>query len=970
MANKQIYNPITGDFNLVKNVQVPVKSALVRVSEPSNNVEEGIYNNFADAYNSGALEILIDRDGGTPVVNSGTYDLSQIRLRSAPTGRQVVFLQLNDGATITGMPMVCDGVILYVNNLTTTIINIDMSVSPTDRTYFINSGGYYGLGTDVAVPGMIVTNGNFVFYGVDRFPNFIRPEQIEVGAGAKIIVYTWDATQDMKETGFTGAGELSVSEGMNLIDDSFNLIPPVRSGLNPQPGTYIANVTNIIRNPYVNLGGYIVGDPSYWADQGFVMESENINFQSITGATALDHFAERARKGNTFVVAKSGAEYTSIKDAIDAANLVATVTDPQVVEVHPGTYAEDPMTMNPYVQVRAMGRVVVTANDQNNPLITVSSVCYIKELLWQGPTNAPTISVGAAQQVLLEGNRFLTGLTGVHVNDVAAQILILKCDFYSGYTNGVIHNAGYVSINTVLNMSTNGVIYSGSNAVGLLTDTRFIGNTSCISVDNGAKLEGANVQCDQIGVALTVGATDPSNIQVLINLLQIKSSVVNDVIIQDEDAFVGLPNSFFDLDKCAIDGFKNFNYLLYSQKIGDESVQINGELHIGTPETPKESVFGEGDSFTDGMVVLTTDDTATSVSDGGNFLDVSATAKELNGSTFTFQGTGANHTILIGTTREKDGAKLKHWGWKVAQVVAATAASGTGKYFEVEYWDGAAWVATTKMASQSSSYYRYANSLFIRPNSSEQIRLGLMDDTTWSTKAIDGRDLYWVRIRISTALTQLPTFDQFKLHTSRYEINGDGTIERFGVARIRRTLSAGGNIFGESGGVTSPTVAFGSGAPPTGWNHQLKNSRFNGNGDAIYWQIMLPKGIDTSLPVKLRFAYTCLTSSATAADLILSSYGAGVQSVRIADPAGGIVPIQRAIGESLTGKAGETSSRSADVSNVDRSYLLEFDPIYLDDYYEDDLLAIRLEADALNGSDFVIFAVDISYAEAFGGDAP
>ena len=98
------------------------------------------------------------------------------------------------------------------------------------------------------------------------------------------------------------------------------------------------------------------------------------------------------------------------------------------------------------------------------------------------------------------------------------------------------------------------------------------------------------------------------------------------------------------------------------------------------------------------------------------------------------------------------------------------------------------------------------------------------ESTTWVSKILNGSDLFWSRVRVTTSPTTAPVFEQTKLHTSRFEANSDGTVELFGTARYRDTLSVSGNAFGESGGVTNFTVNVGSGGIPTGWPQQNKNS--------------------------------------------------------------------------------------------------------------------------------------------------
>ncbi len=375
---------------------------------------------------------------------------------------------------------------------------------------------------------------------------------------------------------------------------------------------------------------------------------------------------------------------------------------------------------------------------------------------------------------------------------------------------------------------------------------------------------------------------------------------------------------------------------------GDEAFRFISEIAVGTPEKGRESVFGEGDSYTTGMVVFTTDSTASPTVDGGNLTSVTTEAgSPTGGSTFSFQGSTANHAILIGSARSNASDSLKHWGLKVSNTIAASGGS-----FVFEIWDGAVWVEIGAMATHSSLFHRYANTFFQRANNSEHIRFGIEDSTTWATKTIGGIPAYWSRIRIETAATTVPVFEQFKLSTNRTELNADGTKTDHGRARSRKTIVTTGNVFGESGGVSSTTISVGTGGVPTGWDHNIKNSMLNGVGDAIYFQFNLPRGIDTSFPLRLALTYrqNVVTSPV---QMIWSFYGAETTGVLIADPAGGVTPVARtdANATTINSVAAQTATFTLPESSIDKAHLVRTSGFDLTERYEGDLCFVRLELD-------------------------
>ena len=389
----------------------------------------------------------------------------------------------------------------------------------------------------------------------------------------------------------------------------------------------------------------------------------------------------------------------------------------------------------------------------------------------------------------------------------------------------------------------------------------------------------------------------------------------------------------------------------------DAAWHIWGELHVGTPEVPREAALGGGDSYTRGMVVLTTDSTASASVDGGNLTDVSTAAQSPTGSTFSFQGTAAGHAILVGSSLEDAVGVLKHWGWKT---IISTAGSTNGTYL-IDIWDGAAWVEVEVMAIEADLFHRYGNILFLRGPNEEHLRFGLTADTTWATKNINGSTLYWIRVRITSAPTVAPVFERFKLSTSRMEINPEGTFTAHGRSRWKETLLAAGNVFGESGGVIDSTVTVGSGGIPTGWNHAIKNSLINQGGDAIYFQFVLPRGIDTSLPLEFHITYN--VDANTTIQMILSVLPQEVSGVLVADPAGGIPALARteANTDALTANAGTADTFNLPTTTTGKVHRVTRSGFDISDYYEGDIVWVRLELDddGVGNADVQIVTIEV-----------
>jgi len=212
------------------------------------------------------------------------------------------------------------------------------------------------------------------------------------------------------------------------------------------------------------------------------------------------------------------------------------------------------------------------------------------------------------------------------------------------------------------------------------------------------------------------------------------------------------------------------------------------------------------------------------------------------------------------------------------------------------------------------------------------------------------------------------------LESSHTKINKNGIPTFYGSGLYVDTLVSAGNIFGESGGVVDASVPVGSGGLPTGWNHVIKNSKLNQNGDAVYLQAALPKGICTAYPVSVTIYYgldpaDSSSSFTTSPQLITSFLARGAAGTNVTDPSGGIVPTPRTIQntETLTSTAGvAVTSNLVETGLPTNTYAgkalalkdIKFD---IDDYYEGDgfLLRIELDDDGAPNNDVIIFAVEV-----------
>jgi len=395
---------------------------------------------------------------------------------------------------------------------------------------------------------------------------------------------------------------------------------------------------------------------------------------------------------------------------------------------------------------------------------------------------------------------------------------------------------------------------------------------------------------------------------------------------------------------------------------------VGADLTTGFPELGSGLAVGEGSPYSDGMVVLTSDSTASPSSDGGTLTDVSVEAKSRDGSTYTFQGTAAGNSILWCTNRvDASAVPLKHWGIELDQVAAGVIGAGSF-IWEVQTAAGT-WVEINVMAVSVGEQYRYADNVFLRAASAETIRAGIDSATAWASTTISGTLGYWMRVRIASTITTVPTFERCRIIPSHTATNAAGQLSARGLAQWRSLLYAIGGTYQEvtGGGTKDADVAVGAGGAPTGWNAKLKKGLLDSAGDAVSLQFLLPDAICTAFPISFTLVYSLDGGSpiTVAPDVIFSALVLGVGGVLISDSAGGSTPVARAAtaAEGLTSKASTAITTATDTGAVtDRLLSMSFGPYDIADYYEGDSLLCYLELDTTGtpAQDLVIWTVAVS----------
>lgn len=668
---------------------------------------------------------------------------------------------------------------------------------------------------------------------------------------------------------------------------------------------------------------------------------------------------------NVLSVCADGGNYQTI-----GAALAAIAADPIPpgptnrwrIDVGPGIFQENnPLVATPYTYVQGSGQNVtrIEALNANQDLFTSENFFILNDLSLANVSGTGWVmDISAAHSVIAEGCVIFQCEQGFRVNNVSA-ILTLREIFYLSTLGvtlacGARNNAGELMVygGRVGNGSTVATMFDVDGANTTTGIWNFISNESTVTTmlfaDNSAPVivtgctfaymqdgvvaqGGANVRL--VGCSIFFASQDGVRVENVGSGTQLTGQGLTVLYCTRYD--MNILSATAVVSGWGIGSVDSFSYVagasiyisIVDLKEDDEGLNIFGELHVGAPELGAESVFGGGDSYTRGMLVYTYNPA------GAVWTDVSIAARGASGSTFTFPAVAQDNAIYVASSLAGGTDFLQHFGIKVSETVAAVIGAGS---IVVEYWNGGAWVAINHLSTLSNSpYTQYAKNIFERTGS-EQVRYEQAFLASWAkndpvTPAI-GTAYYWIRFRIATAITTAPVFQQWKLHTNRFEVNADGATEYFGAGRYPGDLvvhlALNDPVTGSA--PSNASIAFTSNITLTITRNQFNDNQVHSFGEII----VIPSGIDTSIPITLEATWKPLTNNA--GDVQHRLYTGRLQVGDLWD--GSIVD------------ALQTELQSVPANDINVSRQVSFD-IDISDLVPGEFLVYKLERDATVGND-------------------
>jgi len=585
----------------------------------------------------------------------------------------------------------------------------------------------------------------------------------------------------------------------------------------------------------------------------------------------------------------SGTEFDPYKTISFALSQITdnSASKKYVINVMPGNHTEtaNPVQLKSYVSIQAVGNRQTTRviSGNSDDLFLGAPVTSIREISLEGVAGYYNINMASSGSLLLD-NISVINNNGIFVNNDNATVNVDGIAFLTfgpnTINNGICVSGGNVIIRKIDVVSTASInkcidINKQSSIVTVKDFTSFSPNVSaCIGVGTSGRCivsdinfvapvdgiivsDGCNVRINGGVVfnaqnnAMTV-LSGGAGSTVGTNALTLQDSINYDLNILSSDSTV-FGSGYLEINKI----YAHPDAKLYGSYVdlfgGDEGVNILGELHVGTPRKPAESVFGEGDSYTGGMLVYTYDGTTSATE------NVSVSARSSSNSTFGFVNTDVDSSIYCASTIICDGDLndyIPHYGIK-ANILSGH--DGTGNVIAEYYTSGGTWEEIKTMSTDSGgSYYPHAGQLFENIGS-QQVRYNnlVKFDGLGKTDPVGyGTDLYWIRFRIETQTDIAPIFEQFKLHSSRFEINSDGWIEYFGRARPISRLPWEIGVLEKAATAPGDQDLYLGDMLDVGGK---KNRLDTGDIDRVGFKTSLPFDCDTSTPIV--FDWSCIVAT-------------------------------------------------------------------------------------------------------------
>jgi len=560
--------------------------------------------------------------------------------------------------------------------------------------------------------------------------------------------------------------------------------------------------------------------------------------------------------------------------------LAASSATPYAVHVHPGTYMINNtgggVLLPAYVIFRAeLNSVILEAADPAHPMLLLHEHTIMMGFKYTCPANSACFQTVAGNDKwglydvnVLGGGTFL---------DVASSsgtfCFVHRLTVASGYASACtlyVHDGGFVHLNGVFSRGSGAFLcISGVRSRVIMLDMHYAaeslaGSAICINASAGARVEGDDITITRADYGVVVD----SGARVDVSSIFMSENVSVHVRQASADAAISVKEGEFTQDRLDLAADLANVHMNYRENEGAERAQkLTTEMWVGMPERGRETLLGEGDSYTRGMLVY--------YYNASVYSDRTASVRQADdgaGLSMAFATSVCVYvTTLLGSGVRVPGLQIK---------VDAAAGGEPGWAF----WSGAAWEQLHIMTSRANGTYLQRGRVLLTEAGWYQVRFS--DVEVARSVAADplaiGKTGHWVRMCYSSAGAPDARIDQIKVHANAAKINSDGFVEYFGTARpvarlplLHRSWEADDmDLYYDS----SRKISKGA-------------NKYDSASSKSGTFFVMPMDIDTSCPLRITFYYATDTADSFPMMLHASWISAG-SAVGVSGPITPSNPIQ------------------------------------------------------------------------------
>ena len=567
----------------------------------------------------------------------------------------------------------------------------------------------------------------------------------------------------------------------------------------------------------------------------------------------------------------TNGDYQTIKAAV-ASISDNSATKPYVIKVHPGIYTEDnPIVMKPFVSIigEQQRAVVVKPSNNSAAVFSLAIVAEIRDLAIDASAATGITAIEATDITITRARitnvSFNTCTTGILINvadakcyatfinamgtftdvisvlDGEFQVTDLIIDSTITTTNvvkvdGATAKAHIVSAVIDDLTATNGILVDNSGEVHLFnSEISSADITNAIHVDDYGEINIYSSSISLVTNALRVGSTNYGTIKAI--GLDIKDTITYDLLVENTTGYFNGYNVSMIRDKISLIGDTQSQYFGFD--VDADAYRFLDDVFIGQDGSGHGAKIGEGGNYNTAVKVFSYN--------GAAYADVTASG------TIAFPNINLNSALYFGDT---DSYKFH----SLTYLMGATAINLGAGSITWEYYDGgvAGWVAFKTLNTRSGYSNSQSDSSFTGTNSKDydvrfdqNMKTGVKESnasaTGWTANAVNGTTAYWVRCRISSAITTSPIFSTVYLGGNYISFRSNGTQSYHGEARPELIQSA---IFGDNNSSAADSAL----SISTNINYAYsQNTLANNANDQLYWRIPILNRFDTSSGITVQF---------------------------------------------------------------------------------------------------------------------